>query len=142
LVAKFKADVWQLESKTFDLNATFTDDDALKKRIYDTLDVGYEQSHKAHVRPPKPGKEEGMAAIFSSTPLSMPSNWSEFVIETNPKTRKAVALHCKTANGKLFRVVLDANKDISSVTVNGKPDAEWNISLAKARRDISRFYDK
>lgn len=139
LVAKFKSDVWQLESERFDLKASFTDADVLKKRIYDTLELGFEQSHKAHVRPPRTEKERSMAVIYSSTPLSMPSSWREFIIETDPKTRNAVALNCKTSAGKL-RVILDSKKDISSVLVDGKPDTEWTVSLAMARREISRLY--
>jgi hypothetical protein len=131
LVVKRGNNVWQLERCDFELGSSLSDDDALKIRIQDTLCHAFEISFDAHPRPP----------ITSSTPLSSPPAWKAFSIERANNTSNVVAVSCETSSGRL-RALLDNNKEIRTVTLNGKQDNEWMESLAKANKERSKLYDQ
>lgn len=141
LIVKRGKSVWQLERSNFEFGSSLNDDDALKQRIHDTLSYAFSKSFDAHPRPPRTKEETGMQAIFSSTPLSSPPDWRTFTIERANNTRKVVAVSCETSFGRL-RALLDKNKEIQTVTVNGKQDNDWMEALAEANKERSKLYDQ
>jgi hypothetical protein len=123
VVVKRGTDIWQLDISNFDLASVFTDDDALTKRIYDTLHYAREKSFNAHLRAPIGKEEANRSGVFSSTKLSVLPDWQAFTVERDASTGNVIGVNCETANGRL-KVHLDTNKDIQVVTVNGKRDLD------------------
>lgn len=134
--------LWQLDRSCFELGVAFNDDDALKKRIHDTLTFAQGISFDAH--PPKQDltkEEHSIQAYSSSTPLPFMPDWKAFTVERERGTGKVVAVSCETSSGRL-RAILDSKKTIRSVTMGGKQDNEWIKSLAEANKKRAELYDQ
>jgi hypothetical protein len=141
LVVKHGKSVWQLEESQFELGSSFSDDDALRKRIHDTLSDAWVKSFFDHRRPPRAENNEGGQRIYSSTPLChLSPDWKAFTIEKG-NIGQAVAVSCGTSSGRLT-ALLDGNKEIQTVTLNGKDDEDWIEALVDANQVRSNLYDK
>ncbi|MCA0314367.1 MAG: hypothetical protein LCH63_11085 [Candidatus Melainabacteria bacterium] len=141
IVVKNGRDLWQLDRTNFDLGGSFSDDDALKMRIHDTLNFAQRISFFAHQRPPLTREEYLSGGIFSSTTLPTVPDWKTFMVEREKNTGRVVAVSCKTSSGRLS-ALLDNNKQIQSVTMNGKQDYEWVQSLAEANKKRVKRYER
>jgi len=137
IIAKRGKSVWQLERSDFALGSSFNDDDALKMRIHETLSMASHESFLAHRR--RFTKETGFQGVHNYSPLRLPSDWRAYFIEREKNSGKVVAVSSETSSGQL-RALLDDNKEIQAVTVNGKVDDEWATSLAAANRVRARRY--
>jgi hypothetical protein len=135
LVVKHGKSVWQLERPYFELGSSFNEDDALKIRIHDTLSYARATRYNPFYRHRRP------QAIFSTDPLPRFPDWRTFTIEKVLNTGEVVAVGCETSAGRL-RALLDMNKEIQTVTVNGKQDNDWVEDLAEANKERSRLYDE
>jgi hypothetical protein len=139
LVVKRGNCVWQLERSNFELCSSFADDDALKVRLQDTLKYATQKAFDAHLRPALTKEEASREGVFSTSPLHFPPDWRTFTIEREDHTRKVVAVSYATSSGRL-RALLNGNKEIQTVTVNGKQDNDWMEALSASNEERSKLY--